>query len=204
MRWTIIAALLGALLLAPAAHAAGPIQIIRDCEDDGVLQGNYSASDLRKARSNLPTDIDEYSDCRDVLSRAIAAKTQTAGGGPDTSGGGAPTGGSTGGGGGSGGGGGTGGAGGGGGAAGGGSFAVYNSASTVTIANSILTAGAGGAGGDAGAAGGGGIRGELGDSSDQGSLALATAGATGALGTAGTAGDNGLLCTKYDGGVCAP
>jgi hypothetical protein len=105
MRWTIIAALLGALLLAPAAHAAGPIQIIRDCEDDGVLQGSYTASELRNARSNLPTDIDEYSDCRDVLSRAIAAKTQTAGGGPDTSGGGTPTGGSTGGGGGSGGGG---------------------------------------------------------------------------------------------------
>ncbi|HET6547752.1 MAG TPA: hypothetical protein VFG79_04800 [Solirubrobacter sp.] len=94
MRWTIFAALLGALLLAPAAHAAGPIQIIRDCEDDGVLQGSYTASELRNARSNLPTDIDEYSDCRDVLSRAIAAKTQNAGGGTNT-GGGAPTGGGT-------------------------------------------------------------------------------------------------------------
>ncbi len=76
MRRTIFLALLAALLLVPAAaHAAAdPIKIIRDCEDDGVLQGNYTASELRKARSELPTDIDEYSDCRDVLSRAIAAE----------------------------------------------------------------------------------------------------------------------------------
>jgi hypothetical protein len=76
MRRTIFLALVAALLLVPsAAHAAGPIQIIRDCEDDGALQGNYTASELRNARGQLPTDIDEYSDCRDVLGRAIAAKT---------------------------------------------------------------------------------------------------------------------------------
>jgi hypothetical protein len=75
MRRTIFVALVAALLLVPsAAHAAGPIQIIRDCEDDGLLQGNYTAAELRNARSQLPTDIDEYSDCRDVLGRAITAK----------------------------------------------------------------------------------------------------------------------------------
>ena len=30
---------------------------------------------MREARSNLPTDADEYSDCRDVLGRAITAAT---------------------------------------------------------------------------------------------------------------------------------
>ncbi|HEX6020820.1 MAG TPA: hypothetical protein VFZ00_02410 [Solirubrobacter sp.] len=96
MRRTIFMALLAALLLVPAtAHAAGPIQIIRDCEDDGELQGNYTAAELRKARSELPTDIDEYSDCRDVISRAISAKTSTA---KDTSGGGSGGGGTGGGG----------------------------------------------------------------------------------------------------------
>jgi hypothetical protein len=95
MRRTSFLALVAALLLVPSvAHAAGPIQIIRDCEDDGLLQGNYTASELRSARSALPTDIDEYSDCRDVLGRAIAAKTSQT---PDTDGGssqgGAPTGG---------------------------------------------------------------------------------------------------------------
>jgi hypothetical protein len=72
MRRTIFLALLAALLLAPAAHAADPIAILRDCNDDSVLQGNYSPSELRQARKEIPTDADEYGDCRDVLSRAIA------------------------------------------------------------------------------------------------------------------------------------
>jgi hypothetical protein len=83
-------ALVAALLLVPsAAHAAGPIQIIRDCEDDGALQGNYTASELRSARSALPTDIDEYSDCRDVLARAsISGGTSSGGAGGGSGGGG--------------------------------------------------------------------------------------------------------------------
>jgi hypothetical protein len=111
MRRTILSALVAAVLLVPsAAHAAGPTQIFRDCQD-GSLQGNYTASELRDARSNMPTDIDEYSDCRDVLSRAIAEKTassnptptptpaggdQSGGGGGTGSGGGTGTGGGTG------------------------------------------------------------------------------------------------------------
>ncbi len=91
-------ALLAALLLVTAtAHAADPIEILRDCQDDDVLQGDYTAAELRKARSELPTDIDEYSPCRDILGRAIAAKTAKAdnndGGDPGAGGGG--TGGST-------------------------------------------------------------------------------------------------------------
>ena len=64
--------LLGLVVGVPAANAAGTTQILRDCADDGVLQGNYSPSELRKARKNIPTDTDEYTDCRDVLSRAAA------------------------------------------------------------------------------------------------------------------------------------
>jgi hypothetical protein len=79
LRWTVLLCLLAALLAAPAARAADPTTIIRDCEDDGRLQGSYSPGDLRNARQNLPTDIDEYSDCRDVLARAAAAAV-TAGG----------------------------------------------------------------------------------------------------------------------------
>ncbi|WP_028062483.1 hypothetical protein [Solirubrobacter soli] len=82
MRRTIFLALLAALLFAPVARATPPIEIQRDCADDGQLQGDYSVADLRKARAELPTDADEYSDCRDVLSRAItkavaASKTPT-------------------------------------------------------------------------------------------------------------------------------
>ena len=43
----------------------------RDCYDDGDLDGNYTASQIRDARNNLPADVDQYSDCRDVLARAL-------------------------------------------------------------------------------------------------------------------------------------
>ncbi len=94
MRRIVLPCLLMALLLAPAAQAAGPIQVIRDCEDDGVLQGHYTNAELRQARNQLPTDVDEYSDCRDILSRAIAAGTTArssgnGGNGGTTTGGGA-------------------------------------------------------------------------------------------------------------------
>ena len=69
----VLACLLLGLVAVPAANAASTTQILRDCADDGVLQGDYSPSELRKARQNIPTDTDEYTDCRDVLARAAAA-----------------------------------------------------------------------------------------------------------------------------------
>jgi hypothetical protein len=64
-------ALLTALTLAPAAQAS-PSQVISDCADDGALNGGpYSNSDLRGALNSLPSDLDEYSDCREVISAAI-------------------------------------------------------------------------------------------------------------------------------------
>ena len=60
------------LLAAPprAAAAATRDEIIRDCADDGALQGDYSPAELRDARQNLPSDVAEYTDCGDVLRRA--------------------------------------------------------------------------------------------------------------------------------------
>ena len=73
MRRTIFLALLAALVFAPRPPSAtDPIKILRDCNDDSVLQGDYTASELRAAQKEMPTDADEYGDCRDVLSRAIA------------------------------------------------------------------------------------------------------------------------------------
>ena len=96
MRRTIFLALLATLLFVPTARAASSTQIIRDCIDDSVLEGHYSLSELRNARSHLPTDADEYSDCRDVLARAIAAATSSSsssssGGGSHGGGGGGGT-----------------------------------------------------------------------------------------------------------------
>jgi hypothetical protein len=59
------------LVAAPAALAGTRADIVADCYDDGDLDGNYTASQIRDARNNLPADIDQYSDCRDVLARAL-------------------------------------------------------------------------------------------------------------------------------------
>src|SRR5690606_24992403 len=54
---------------APPASAQGGA-IFRDCAD-GRLDGDYSPSEIRRARQNIPTDVDEYTDCRDVLTSAL-------------------------------------------------------------------------------------------------------------------------------------
>jgi hypothetical protein len=79
MRRTLLLGLLATLLLAPTARATGTQTILRDCQDDDVLQGHYSVNDLRKARSNIPGDQSEYGDCYDVISRAIAAGLSSSG-----------------------------------------------------------------------------------------------------------------------------
>jgi hypothetical protein len=95
MRRTLFVALLAAVLLVlpSAASAADPIAVLRDCNDDSLLQGDYTISELRKAQAEIPTDADEYGDCRDVLANAILAKTagssSSGGGGAAQNGGGA-------------------------------------------------------------------------------------------------------------------
>jgi hypothetical protein len=60
-----------AVLALPAPAFASADQVIRDCARDGQLDHRYSNSELRRARNNLPADLDEYSDCRDVIASAI-------------------------------------------------------------------------------------------------------------------------------------
>jgi hypothetical protein len=78
------------LVAAPAAMAGTRADIIDDCYDDGKLDGNYAPSEIRDARNNLPADIDQYSDCRDVLARALGGTgdKRVGGGGNDALGGG--------------------------------------------------------------------------------------------------------------------
>jgi hypothetical protein len=88
------------LVAAPAANAAGTrSKIISDCFDNGRLDGDYTASQIRDARNNLPADVDQYSDCRDVLARALGGSgSDQIGGGSGGAGGGAGGGGGSGGG----------------------------------------------------------------------------------------------------------
>jgi hypothetical protein len=80
LRLALACLVLGLIVAVPAADAASTTQILRDCADDGVLQGDYSPAELRRARQNIPTDTDEYTDCRDVLARAAAAGVSSKGG----------------------------------------------------------------------------------------------------------------------------
>jgi hypothetical protein len=67
------------LLAAPTASAGVREQILRECQE-GRITGSYTPGQLRDARKHIPTDIDEYSDCRDVLSRAALAGGGSGGG----------------------------------------------------------------------------------------------------------------------------
>jgi hypothetical protein len=71
------------------AHADGAAAV-RDCTDDGVLNKTYTSKELTDALAHLPADIDEYSDCRNVLRRAQLAAIpagNSSAGGTSTSGG---------------------------------------------------------------------------------------------------------------------
>ena len=96
MRRLLLTAVLGCLLLPAAAWASGQA-VIKDCTDDGVIEGHYSQQDYKNALANLPTDVDEYTDCRDVIKRAQTGGTGGGGtggpGAPGGTGGGTPAGG---------------------------------------------------------------------------------------------------------------
>jgi hypothetical protein len=81
-RLSLLAILPVLLLLVPAgpAHAAS---LLDDCQD-GRIDGTYSQADYRRALRNIPSDFDQYTDCRRVIRRAQLA---AAGGGSDHGGG---------------------------------------------------------------------------------------------------------------------
>jgi hypothetical protein len=73
--------LLAVLLLGvPAAARASGSDVIRDCADDGKLDKQYSQKELQDAQSNLPSDIDEYTDCRSVIRAALHGGSGNPGG----------------------------------------------------------------------------------------------------------------------------
>jgi hypothetical protein len=75
------------LLAAPVASAGTREKILRECQE-GRITGHYTPAQLRDARKNIPTDIDEYSDCRDVLGRASLSGRSGGSGGSGGGGGG--------------------------------------------------------------------------------------------------------------------
>jgi len=76
-RITFLLALLGVVLLVPAAaQAQGGNQVRQDCLEDGKLDRDYSAGALRSALGDAPSNEDEYGgDCREIIRQALASKT---------------------------------------------------------------------------------------------------------------------------------
>jgi hypothetical protein len=67
---TTLVAVLAVMAVAVMPAFSSPMSVIRDCSEDGVLNGKYSPSELDGALDQLPSDLDEYTDCRAVIRRA--------------------------------------------------------------------------------------------------------------------------------------
>ena len=68
------------LLGLPAAAQASGADVIRDCAQDGKLDKQYSQKELRNAEQNLPSDIDEYTDCRAAIRAQMTGGSGNPGG----------------------------------------------------------------------------------------------------------------------------
>jgi hypothetical protein len=77
--------LLGALALVVLPGAA-QASALTDCVRDNDLDQHYSNSELQKALDNLPTDSDEYGNCREILAGAITSGSDKGGGRPSDTG----------------------------------------------------------------------------------------------------------------------
>ena len=74
MKSLLAIAVVGAALSASPAYAdayPGWVFVIRDCADDGKLDHTYPHADLKQALQHMPSDGGEYSDCANMISRAL-------------------------------------------------------------------------------------------------------------------------------------
>lgn len=84
---TVLALALAVPALIAGGAAASGDDVIDDCADDGVIDGRYSDEELREAERDLPSDVDEYTDCREAI-RGELGNDGGGSGGPGGSGGG--------------------------------------------------------------------------------------------------------------------
>lgn len=81
MRKTIVLlTVLGALgavsqpVFIASAGAAGLSAPVEDCNAHGQLTGHYTVAQLRSALATMPVDVKEYTNCADVIQRALLAE----------------------------------------------------------------------------------------------------------------------------------
>ena len=78
--------LTGALALVPAVAWGSGAEVIRDCTDNGAINDHHGDVDYQEALNNLPTDVDEYTDCRQIIATARRTDPGRGGGGDGSSG----------------------------------------------------------------------------------------------------------------------
>jgi hypothetical protein len=71
--------LLACLLLLPAAAGASGRSVVRDCTDNGRIDSHHSQSDYKSALNNLPSDVNEYTDCRQIIEQAKRRDAKSSG-----------------------------------------------------------------------------------------------------------------------------
>jgi hypothetical protein len=76
----LITGLLVLLVAAPAQAQDTRTKLLRECQQ-GTISGDYSAREIRDALNNIPDDVDQYTDCSDVLRNALLDRSAGAGGG---------------------------------------------------------------------------------------------------------------------------
>ena len=69
------------LAAVPALAAASVDEIYEDCQN-GRLDTGYSAKDLREALADIPVDLDEYTNCRELIRSAQQGVRGSGGSGP--------------------------------------------------------------------------------------------------------------------------
>jgi hypothetical protein len=79
-----LCALAGCLASGAAAKAPNPLD---DCSQQGRLTHTYSETVLKHALATMPADVKEYTDCYDVINRALLADVGGVKGGGGGSGG---------------------------------------------------------------------------------------------------------------------
>jgi hypothetical protein len=67
------------VLALPSFATANPIM---DCARDGDLDKTYSNAELRKALDRIPGDLDEYSNCREIIAGAFSGGSDKGGSRP--------------------------------------------------------------------------------------------------------------------------
>jgi hypothetical protein len=70
------------LTVLPAAASASGQDVINDCSDNEQIDGDYTQKEYNQGLDELPADIDGYSPCRDIISRARDDAAGGGGGGP--------------------------------------------------------------------------------------------------------------------------